>query len=192
VGFWSRLFGKSWENELAEAIFQDASAAFARFTAQHGKEHITAFAACTVDDAVPPYYKGATLESQFGPVGSLTNPGEEKSHGWYADPADWCWSDGNRQDYRAYKVDYAATGDSIKSSKPILDAMCKGLKQFADSGQFKGRLPREQMVLMLWVNDPSYPSWAVEYAYQLNPMPVAEWFKVANTYAGNEDADEED
>ena len=32
---------------------------------------------------------------------------------------------------------------------------------------------------------------AVDYAYQLNPKPVAEWFKAANTYAGNEDADEE-
>lgn len=65
------------------------------------------------------------------------------------------------------------------------------LKFSPSRGKFKGRLPREQMVLMLWINDPSYPSWAVEYASQLNPKTVAEWFKIANTYAGNENADEE-
>lgn len=191
MGFWSRLFGrKSWEDELAEAIFQDASAAFARFAKKHAKDHITGFAACTVDDACPPYWMGATLESQFGPVGSLTDPGEEKSHGWYADPADWVWSDGNRKDYQADKVNYSLDGDGIKGHKKVFDAMCKGLKRFAESGQFKGKLPRKQMVLMLWINDPSYPSWAVEYAYELNPKPVADWFKVANSYAGNDDAEE--
>src|SRR5262245_37339293 len=87
LGFLKRLFGW-WDADLAEAVFQDASEAFARFAAAHGQDHITAFAACTVDDASPPYYMGATLESGFGPVGSLTYPGEEKSHGWNADPAD--------------------------------------------------------------------------------------------------------
>jgi hypothetical protein len=124
MGLFKRLFGKSWEDDLEEAVFQDASEAFARFTAEHGQDHITAFAACTVDDACPPYYMGATLESQFGPVGSLTNPGEVKSYGWYADPADWCWSDNNRAD-RAAKVNYSAKGEAIKANKRIFDAMCK-------------------------------------------------------------------
>jgi hypothetical protein len=133
---------------------------------------------------------GATLESGFGPAGSLTDPGPEKAHGWNADPADWCWSDDSRN-YRANKVRYSTEGEGIKANKKIFDAMCRGLKKFAGSGKFKGKLPRDQMVLMLWINDPSYPSWAVEYAAELNPKPVAEWFKVANTYAGNDDVEEE-
>jgi hypothetical protein len=188
MGFFKRLFGRSWEADIEEAIFQDACEAFARFSAAHGQDHITGFAACTVDDASPPYYMGATLESGFGPVGSLTDPGPE-SYGWNADPADWCWSDGTHP-YRMDEVKYPPFGEGIKGNKKVIDAMCRGLKKFADSGKFKGKLLREQMVLMLWINDPSYPSWAVEYAAKLNPKPVAEWFKVANTYAGNEDVEE--
>ena len=30
-----------------------------------------------------------------------------------------------------------------------------GLKKFDASGRFKGKLPREQLLLVLWINDPA-------------------------------------
>lgn len=181
MGFLKRLFGGGWQAELEEAVFQDARAAFARFAAARGHEHITAFAACTVDDACPPYYTGATREAGFEVA---HEPGPDGSHGWTADPADWCWADGQHA-YQANRVNYPDG-----AGKRALDAMCRGLRRFAESGEFKGKLPRDRMALLLWVNDPGHPSWAEGYAAQLNPPAVAEWFKVANSYAGVEDEED--
>jgi len=104
-------------------------------------------------------------------------------------PADWCWSD-DKQNYRADKVKYSVRGEGWEPNKAVLDAMCRGLEKFNASGRFKGKLPREQMLITLFVQDPSYPSWAVEFAERINPKPASDWFKAVYPYAENDDADE--
>lgn len=181
---------KKWQDELAEAIFRDACDAFARFTAEHADESINGFAACTVDDACPPYWMGSTLESGFGPVGKPADE-DDPMAGWTADPADWCWSDDDAK-HRADKVEFSTEGLEMEQHKVVFDAMCKGLKKFADSGKFRGKLPREQMLLTLFIQDPSFPEWSDEYAEKLNPKSVAQWFKAYNTYGSGPDGDDDE
>jgi hypothetical protein len=180
----------AWEDELAEAIYQDACEVFERFTKAHGHEHITGFAACTVDDCCPPYYMGATLESGFGPAGKVDDDGDPA--GWDdLSPADWCWSDDNQR-YRADKVKYSIDGEGWEPNKKVLDAMCRGLEKFNSSGRFQGKLPREQMLIVLFVNDPSCPEWALEFAERINPKPASDWFKKVYPYGDGENAEDED
>jgi hypothetical protein len=92
---------------------------------------------------------GATL-NDIGPV-----KGTEDT--WRTDPADWSWSDaGNR--YRFDKIIGEILEDERrpfeKRSGEIFQGIVDGLKQFDASGQFKGKLPREQMLLVLWIDDP--------------------------------------
>jgi len=72
---------------LTDAVAADAAEAFARFAAERGDEPIVALALCTVEDAAPPYIKGAVV-GDIGPI----RGSDLKS--WRNHPADWSWSDG--------------------------------------------------------------------------------------------------
>ena len=90
MGLFSRKSSAS--SRLADAVAADVADAFARFVANRGDESIVALALCSVDDAVPPYIMGATLDD-IGPITGTENT-------WRADPADWSWSDqGNKYRY---------------------------------------------------------------------------------------------
>jgi hypothetical protein len=174
----------SWKSSskvsrLAETVAADAEEAFARFVADRGDDSIVALALCSVDDAVTPYIKGATLED-IGPI-----KGTEDT--WRADPADWSWSDEGRR-YRSDAIIGKMLGrqpDSFEEhGRDIFEGIVDGLKKFDASGRFKGKLPREQMLLLLWINDPAdHNAIAVmKWVEQMNPKPVATWFNAVYPY----------
>jgi hypothetical protein len=164
---------------LADAVAADAAEAFARFVADRGDDSIVALALCSVDDAAPPYIMGATLDD-IGPI-----QGTEDT--WKANPADWSWNDeGNK--YRFDKIIAEMLEhqpDSFEEhGRDIFEGIVDGLKKFDASGHFKGNLPREQMLLMLWINDPAEHNARAmaKWVEQLNPKQVAKWFNAVNSY----------
>jgi hypothetical protein len=169
MGLFSRK-SRSSGSRLADAVAADAAEAFARFVADRGDDSIVALALCSVDDAVTPYIMGATLDD-IGPI-------KDTEDTWRADPADWSWSDGGNK----YRCD-AIIGEMLEHQpdsfeehgRDIFEGIVEGLKKFDASGCFKGKLPREQMLLVLWINDPAdHNSKAVmKWVAQLNPNPVS-------------------
>ncbi len=181
--FFSKLFATGYPRDeavVAEAICQDVSEAFERFTYRHTGEQINAFALCTVDDGSPPFITGATRESGFGPVGTAADKG------WTADPPDWRWHDQGHAHSFDRAIDSFHTKHDVSSERNaqrLFQAMVNGLRQFDVSGRFKGRLPREEMLLLLWIQDPAHPKWVTQWAAELNPPPVADWFKAVSPIA---------
>jgi hypothetical protein len=180
MGLFSRK-PSSASSRLADAIAADAAQAFARFVADRGNDAIVALALCSVDDAAPPYIMGATLED-IGPINGTEDT-------WRADPADWSWSDGTRQ-YRCDEI----IGEMLNNaSRPFQDrageifqGIVDGLKKFDLSGKFKGKISREQMLLVLWINDPGdrNSKSVMKWVAQMNPKPVSEWFNAVYSYRG--------
>jgi Domain of unknown function (DUF4303) len=166
-------------SRLADAVAADAAEAFARFVAARGDDTIVALALCSVDDAASPYIMGATLED-IGPI-----DGTEET--WRADPADWSWSDeGNNYRYDAIigEMLEKQSGSFEEHGRDIFQGIVDGLKKFDASGRFTGKLPREQMLLALWINDPAeHNAKAVmKWVEQMNPKPVAKWFNAVYSY----------
>ena len=177
MGLFSRKSSAS--SRLADAVAEDAAEAFARFVADRGHDSIVALALCSVDDAAPPYIMGATLDD-IGPI-----EGTEET--WNADPADWSWNDeGNKYRFEAIIGEMLENQPESfeKHGRDIFEGIVEGLKKFDASGRFKGKLPREQMLLVLWVNDPAeHNAKAVmKWVEQMNPKPVATWFKAVYSY----------
>lgn len=178
MGFFSRKT-QSATDRLADAVAADVSEAFARFVADRGDESIVALALCSVDDAVPPYIMGATLDD-IGPI-----KGTEDT--FNAFPADWSWSDEGHH-YRFEKIINEMLEhqpDSFEEhGRDIFEGIVQGLKKFDATGRFEGNLPREQMLLLLWINDPAEHNSAgmEKWVEQMNPKPVSRWFKAVNPY----------
>lgn len=178
MGLFSRKPSRA--SRLADAVAVDAAEAFARFVAARGEQTIVALALCSVDDAAPPYIMGATLEDDIGPI-----QGTDET--WRADPADWSYSDGD-QPYRCGWI----IGEILEEeSRPfekraaeIFQGIVAGLKKFDASGQFKGKLPREQMLLVLWINDPGDDNAksVMKWVGEMNPKPVSRWFNAVYSY----------
>lgn len=164
---------------LADAVAADAADAFARFVAARGDDSIVALALCTVDDAVTPYIMGATL-ADIGPI-----EGAEKT--WRANPANWSWSDEGHP-YRCAAIIREMLEhqpDSfVEHGRDIFEGIVEGLKKFDASGRFKGKLPREQMLLVLWIDDPADHNaiGVMKWVEQMNPQPVARWFNAVYSY----------
>jgi hypothetical protein len=177
MGLFSRK--PSAANRLADAVAADTAEAFARFVAARGDDAIVALALCSVDDAAPPYIMGATLDD-IGPI-------EGTEDTWNANPADWCWNDeGNKYRFDAIiseMLDHQPESFE-EHGRDIFEGIVAGLKKFDASGRFKGKLPREQMLLILWINDPADHNVKAmaKWAEQLNPKPVAKWFNAVNSY----------
>src|SRR5436189_206821 len=53
-------------------------------------------------------------------------------------------------------------------SSVCLRGMVEGLKRFEERGGFTSSVPREQRLLLLWVNDSEHPEWMCEWAAELN------------------------
>jgi len=175
------LSGKSppLGSRLADAVAADAEDAFARFVAARSADSIVALALCSVDDAVTPYIMGATL-NDIGPI-----QGTERT--WRADPADWSWSDeGNKYRCDAFIAEmHKHQPDSFEEhGRDIFEGIVEGLKKFDASGRFQGKLPREQMLLLLWIHDPAKHNarGVMKWVEQMNPKPVAEWFNAVYSY----------
>jgi len=178
MGLFSRK-ASSAGGRLADAVAADVAAAFARFEAACGDDTIVAIALCSVDGAAPPYIMGATLED-IGPI-------EGTKDTWQAEPADWSWSDGSR----TYGYD-AIIGEMLdhqrgsfeEHGRDIFEGIVEGLKKFDATGRFKSKLPREQMLLLLWINDPAKHNAAgvMKWVGQMNPKPVSEWFDAVYPY----------
>ena len=159
-------------SRLADAVAADAADAFDRFVKDRGEDKIMALAFVTVDDAVTPYIMGGT-QDDFGPI-----RGTEDSFGAY--PPDWSWNDDGHR-YRCDPIIREMLRDQPDSFKEhgrdIFEGIVAGLKQFNESGRFKSKLPRERMLLILWIHDPAkhnatqMKAWAKE----TNPPSVAEW-----------------
>ena len=178
MGLFSRK-SSSASSRLVDAVAVDATEAFARFVADRGDDSIVALALCSVDDAASPYIMGATLDD-IGPI-------EGTEDTWKADPADWSWNDeGNK--YRCDKIIGEMLDHQPESfeehGRDIFEGIVEGLKKFDASGEFKGKLPREQMLLLLWINDPAeHNAKAVmKWVEQMNPKPVAKWFNAVYSY----------
>jgi hypothetical protein len=175
--FWKSASGGG---RLADAVCEDVTAAFARFVAARGEGTINALALCSVDDASAPYIMGATVEEDIGPI-----MGTEDT--WRADPADWSWSDAGNP-YRFGEIIAKILDDERrpfeKRAREIFQGIVDGLKKFDASGQFKGKLPRDQMLLVLWINDPSEQNAksVMEWVAQMNPKPVSQWFNAVYSY----------
>jgi hypothetical protein len=177
MGLFSRR--SSPGSRLADAVAADAAEAFARFVAARGDDAIVALALCSVDDASPPYVMGATLDD-VGPIDGVEDT-------WRADPPDWSWSD----DGRAYRSEAIISEmlehqpeSEVEHGRDIFEGIVEGLKKFDASGRFRGKLPREQMLLLLWINDPAeHNAEAVmRWVERLNPKPVADWFNAVYSY----------
>lgn len=184
MGFFSKK-SSPVESRLADAVCEDVTEAYARFVAARGDDTINALALCSVDDAVPPYIVGATLEEGIGPIGTPSEGGGDRSLSAY--PADWSWSDeGIRYRYGAIiKEMLNHQPDTFEEhGRDIFEGIVEGLKKFDASGRFKGKLPRDQMLLVLWINDPSEHNAKamVKWVGQINPMPVAKWFNGVFSY----------
>jgi hypothetical protein len=178
MGLFSRKTSPAGKR-LADAVSADAAEAFARFVAARGDDTIIALALCSVDDAVSPYIMGATLDD-IGPIRGIEDT-------WRADPADWSWSDeGNC--YRFDEIIGEVLDDESrpfeKRADEIFQGIVAGLKAFDASGQFKGKLPRDQMLLLLWINDPSERNArsVMKWVGQINPKPVSRWFNAVYSY----------
>lgn len=178
MGLFSRK-SSSASSRLADAVAADVAEAFSRFVADRGDDSIVALALCSVDDAASPYIMGATLDD-IGPI-----KGTDET--WNADPADWSWNDeGNK--YRYDEI----IGEMLEHQpesfeehgRDIFEGIVEGLKKFEASGSFKGKLPREKMLLVLWINDPAeHNAKAVmKWVEQMNPKPVAKWFNAVYSY----------
>jgi hypothetical protein len=178
MGLFSRK-SSSPGSRLVDAVAADAAEAFARFGAARGDDTIVALALCSVDDAASPYIMGATLED-IGPI-----KGTEDT--WRADPADWSWSDGGNR-YRFDKIIGEILEDERrpfeKRADEIFQGIVDGLKKFDASGKFKGKLPRDQMLLVLWINDPNDENAksVMKWVGQMNPKPVSQWFNAVYSY----------
>ena len=125
---------------------------------------------------------GATLEDDIGPI-------KEADETWRADPADWSWSDEGNS-YRCDEIIGAILNDESrtfeKRAEEIFQGIVDGLKKFDISGQFKGKLSRDQMLLVLWINDPSERNAksVMRWVGQINPEPVSQWFMEVYSYRG--------
>lgn len=170
---------------IAQAVFKDCVGAFERFTKACPGEDITAFALCTVDDAVPPYIMGATKKDYFGIA--CADPATDFD-GFSCEPGDWQWGDSAYQQTNGYQcygpIEKVLNDENLEevAQEVSFRGMVEGLKLFDGSGRFKGTLPRDQMVLTLWVHDPGNPEWVVEWASETNPPAVAKWFKEVYPY----------
>ena len=178
MGWFSRK-PASAQSRLAEAIAVETEEAFERFVAAHGNEELVGLALCTVDDACPPYIMGATSED-IGPIEGLKNT-------WNADPADWTWSDDvNRRPSDAIFSEMLANQPDSDDDfgLDIFEGMVEGLKKFDATGRFRGKLPREQMILLLWIYDPSLGNSGrvMKWIHETNPKPVADWFNENYAY----------
>ncbi|QOV89055.1 DUF4303 domain-containing protein [Humisphaera borealis] len=169
----------SIRTHLAEQVAREVADAFERFALARKGETITALALCSVDDAVPPYGMGGTL-SNIGPITG-------KQSTWHADPADWSWAD----PVRCYDFEEIIGEILDDNNRPfeeraedIFEGMVGGLKRFDGSGKFRGTLPREQMLLMLWIHDPLPINSArvMRWVAQLNPPAVSQWFNAVYPY----------
>ena len=178
MGIFSRQ-SSSPSSRLADSVALDVSEAFSRFVADRGEDSIVAFALCSVDDAAPPYIMGATLDD-IGPIQGIEDT-------FNADPADWSWSDGTRS-YRFDPIISEMLEHQPESfaqhGRDVFEGIVEGLKRFDGSGHFKGRLPREEMLLMLWIEDPAtHNARAVmKWVEQINPKPVSTWFNAVYSY----------
>jgi hypothetical protein len=184
MGLFSRK-SASARRRLADAVAADAAEAFARFVAERGDEAIVALALCSVDDAVTPYIMGATL-ADIGPI-----KGTEDT--WRASPADWSWSADRSWGHEGSPCRCDAIIGEMLEHQPdsfeehgrdIFEGIVEGLKKFDASGGFKGKLPREQMLLLLWINDPAdhNAKAVIKWVSQMNPEPVAKWFNAVYPY----------
>jgi hypothetical protein len=178
MGLFSRK--PSGGSRLADAVAADAAEAFARFVAAHGEKTIIALALCSVDDAAPPYIMGATLEDDIGPIKGTDDT-------WRADPADWLWSDGD-QPYRCGWIIGEILEDESRSfekrAADIFQGIVAGLNKFDASGQLKGKLPRAEMLLVLWINDPNERNAqsVMKWVGEMNPEPVSQWLNAVYSY----------
>jgi hypothetical protein len=165
--------------QLADAVAADAAEAFGRFVADCGDESIVALAFCSVDDAATPYVMGATLDD-IGPI-----QGTDET--WRADPADWSWNDQGHS-YRCDKVIGKILADESREfeerAAEIFQGIVDGLKEFDATGKFKGKLPRDQMLLVLWINDPSDENAesVMKWVEQMNPTLASQWFNAVYSY----------
>jgi hypothetical protein len=164
---------------LADAVAADVADAFSRFVAARGDESIVALALCSVDDAAPPYIMGATLDD-IGPI-----KGTEQT--WNSEPADWSWSD-EGQRYRYDDIIGEMLDDQPEADDDfgldVFEGIVEGLRKFDAGGQFKGKLPREQMLLLFWIYDPSkHNSDRVrQWVEVTNPPAPAKWFQASYGY----------
>lgn len=158
---------------LADAVAADVAEAFGRFAADRGDDSIVALALCTVEDAASPYIMGATSDD-IGPI-----EGAEET--WRADPADWSWNDEGNE-YRYEKIIDGILSDEgrpfEKRAEEVFQGIVDGLKKFTASGKFKAKLPRDQMLLILWINDPDakHAKSVMKWVGQINPDAVSQWF----------------
>src|SRR5688572_15039069 len=74
---------------LADVVARDIAKAYARFSAQHGKDRIYGLALCTVNDAVPPYVMGNTLEQV---IGEQQESNDVAADEFFGNPPDWRWT----------------------------------------------------------------------------------------------------
>lgn len=163
--------------EIAAAVAADAAACYQKFLGD-SQGAVSGFALCTVDDAVPPYAMGAVQDD-------LTIPAGRSQDVLDIHPPDWSWNDGGGSFSSGEIIDRVLNseeigGDNLKGwqlrSSVCLRGMVEGLKQFEASGGFTSSVPRDQRLLLLWVNDSSTPKWMVDWARELNPPAAAEWF----------------
>ncbi len=179
---------RPYVEKIAEEVASGCEKAFERFAAKHGDEGITGFALCTVDDGCTPYVMGTTIKDQ---VGIPCVDEDEDCNGWDASPEDWCWDDESNQSSYVGDDAISEVFDLVRQqydhSSPAIHTVflgcVEGLKKFDASGKFRGILPRDQMLLLLWISDPGDSSkWVMDWVDELNPPKVGSWFRQVYTY----------
>jgi hypothetical protein len=165
--------------EIAAAVVEDVAASYARLLEEHRPAEVSAFVLCTNDDGIPPYAMAA-LSSEFRIV-----DGQARDD---FNPADWSWNDTGGSFRSGEIIDRILNSeevapDSLKGwylrACVSLRGMLEGLKRFHAGGHFKSELPRDEMLLLLWIHDSEHRKWMVEWVRELNPPAAADWFKKA-------------
>lgn len=177
---------------LAEAVVEDCRRALARVHKTRPGEQLYGLALCVDNDATSFYIMANTLEGLLEatnadrPARNHLSLDEVTSNDLIGDPYGWVvnlesglksnqlmsaiWE--KQFDERYY--------DEIRLN--VYKAIVSGLREFDRLGEFSGKLPRDQMVLTLYQNDPDNPEWVTEWARKLNPPAAFEIFARGYAY----------
>jgi hypothetical protein len=192
--WWLFGFGKRKPGEnfaaLEDAVCKDATRVFAALTKARPGERIYGFAFCADDDGMSFYVMGETMEGRLAHENrNRTEPfalEALKPTDFFYSPADWTFSDPGtcRSSLAIMEAIWSASpeGEFEETQAKVLRAIVNGLKRFDASGAFAGAMPRDAMVLTLWITDPSHPEWVLQWARELNPPQAFAWFEAGYPY----------
>jgi hypothetical protein len=200
-----RLLGGDYVR-LAEAVVEDCRRALAKVHEERPGEQLYGLALCVDNDATSFYIMANTLEGLLETT-NAGRPAEDHCalgeltpddligypYGWVINLESGLDSNRVMSDIWEKQSDERYYDETRLN---IYRAIVSGLQEFDEMGEFRSELPRDQMVLTLYQNDPDNPEWVMDWARKLNPPAAVEIFEQGYAYrvdtTSEEDQDAED